>query len=66
MTAEELREAQRASEEARVRSRFAEQARNAAIRTALDEGWTHAQIAKATGLTRGRIGQLAGPAKQPS
>lgn len=64
MTGAELREAQRVSEEARVRSRFAEQARNAAIRQALDEGWTHAQIAKATGLTRGRIGQLAGPVKQ--
>lgn len=66
MTADELAEAQRASEEARVRARFAEQNRNAMIRQALEEGWTHAQIARATGLTRGRIGQLAGPAKQPS
>lgn len=33
--------------------------RNDAIRAALADGWTHAQIAEAMGLTRGRIGQLA-------
>jgi transcriptional regulator with XRE-family HTH domain len=29
------------------------------IRQALEQGWTHAQIAQATGLTRSRVGQLA-------
>ncbi len=33
--------------------------RDRLIRLALAEGWTHAQVAAATGLTRGRIGQLA-------
>jgi hypothetical protein len=33
--------------------------RNALILEALDAGWTHAQIAKATGMTRSRVGQLA-------
>ena len=32
--------------------------RNAAVAEAASEGMTHAQIARATGLTRGRIGQL--------
>jgi hypothetical protein len=43
-------------------SRLAEQARearNAAVREALAEGWTHAKISEATGLTRGRVGQIA-------
>lgn len=35
------------------------QVRNDNVRTAIAQGWTHAQIAQATGLTRGRIGQLA-------
>lgn len=29
------------------------------IRQALAEGWTHAQIAEATGLSRARVGQIA-------
>jgi DNA-directed RNA polymerase specialized sigma24 family protein len=33
--------------------------RNELVRQALAEGWTHAQIAEATGLQRARIGQLA-------
>jgi len=33
--------------------------RIAAIHQALADGWTHAQIARATGLTRGRVGQIA-------
>lgn len=36
-----------------------EQHRNLLIGRALKDGWTHAQIAHATGLSRGRIGQLA-------
>lgn len=60
MTADELCERQRAHEEAAAKAGDAQRARNAAINVALDEGWTHAAIALATGLTRGRIGQLAG------
>ena len=37
----------------------ARDARNAAVRQAIADGWTHAQIANATGLTRSRIGQIA-------
>lgn len=33
--------------------------RNAAIRQAIAEDWTHARIAEATGLTRSRVGQIA-------
>jgi hypothetical protein len=33
--------------------------RDKLIAKALKKGWTHAQIAEATGLTRGRIGQIA-------
>lgn len=33
--------------------------RNEAVRQALEAGWTHAQIAHATGLTRSRVGQIA-------
>jgi hypothetical protein len=59
MTETELRKA-----EARYRRAFAlsEQARayrNELIRDALADSWTHAAIAKATGLTRSRIGQMA-------
>lgn len=34
-------------------------ARNALVRAALAEGWTHARIAQHTGLSRGRISQIA-------
>jgi DNA-binding NarL/FixJ family response regulator len=36
--------------------------RDRAILAALTEGHTHTQIAEATGLTRGRIGQIANQA----
>lgn len=36
----------------------ARKARDAAIRKALKQGMTHAQIAEATGVSRGRINQL--------
>jgi hypothetical protein len=35
-----------------------EERRNALVRQALADGWTHQQIADATGLSRGRISQL--------
>lgn len=36
-----------------------EEQRNALVHQAIAEGWTHAQIAHATGLTRSRVGQIA-------
>lgn len=54
-----LRDLETCFQHAQRRADTAREERNAGIREALDEGWTHAQIAEATGLTRGRIGQLA-------
>jgi len=59
MTAKELAARERRLGRAWVTYEAAREARNAGVREALAEGWTHAQIAEATGLTRGRIGQLA-------
>jgi len=59
MTAEEL---QAAEEEYRAgwgRAELFRQARNETVRQALAEGWTHAAIAEVTGLSRGRINQIA-------
>lgn len=55
VTARQLRAA-----EARVqKSKQAQAERDALIRQALSEGWTQRQIAEATGITHGRIGQIA-------
>lgn len=59
MTADVLRKAAARYERASARSEDAREARNAAIREALADGWTHAEIAEATGLTRARVGQIA-------
>lgn len=63
MTADQLGSQLREIEATYQRAaRFAEtarKARNSLVRKALDEGWTHAQIAEATGLTRARVGQIA-------
>lgn len=59
MTPDELRKAEARYQRAEARREHAREARNTAIRQALAAGWTHAQISEATGLTRGRIGQLA-------
>lgn len=59
MTADELRKAQARYQRALARSEAASRERRHLILAALDEGWTHARIAEATGLTRGRIGQFA-------
>jgi hypothetical protein len=57
--AEELRETETRYQRAFARSEAERQARNAAVRAALQAGWTHARISEATGLTRARVGQLA-------
>jgi cell division protein FtsL len=59
LTPDELREAEARYQRAFRRSEELRAERNAAVRQALDAGWTHAQIAQATGLTRSRVGQLA-------
>lgn len=59
MTETELRNAEARYQRAFGRSEQARKERNAAVRRALEAGWTHAQIAEATGLTRTRVGQIA-------
>lgn len=59
MTANDLRKAEVQYRSAQSRADLLRIERNRLIAAALEAGWTHAQIAKATGLTRGRIGQLA-------
>ena len=59
ITARELRTAEARYQRAGQRAEIEREARNAAVRAALVEGWTHAAIAEATGLTRGRVGQIA-------
>jgi len=65
MTPEELQKAEARYQRAFRRAETEREARNAAVREALAEGWTHARIAETTGLTRGRVGQIAS-AKAPA
>ena len=57
--AQVLRKAEARYQRAFRRSEQARDERNTAVRAALEAGWTHARIAEATGLTRGRVGQIA-------
>ena len=59
MTAKQLAKTEAAYRAATVRRAYALDARNAAVRDAVAAGWTHAQIADVTGLTRSRVGQIA-------
>ena len=59
MTTQELQKAEAVYEAASRQFEKAREERNAKIRQAVQEGWTHAQIAQATGLTRSRVGQIA-------
>jgi DNA-binding NarL/FixJ family response regulator len=58
MTPAELREAEARYQRASRRSEQARTERNRLVREALAAGWTHAQIAEATGLSRGRVSQI--------
>jgi DNA-binding NarL/FixJ family response regulator len=51
--------AQTSYERASTRAEQAREKRNRIVREALGRGWTHTAIAEATGLTRGRVGQIA-------
>lgn len=66
VTAIDLRQAERVYQHAAAKAEAAREARNAVVRAALAEGWTHARISEATGLTRGRIGQIALASKNSS
>lgn len=59
MTADELRKAEARYQRALLRSEQARTSRDQLIRDAVAGGMTHAAIADATGLTRGRINQIA-------
>jgi hypothetical protein len=59
MTQRDLARRERQYRKAVTASEVARRSRNDAVRQALESGMTHAQIAMVTGLTRGRIGQIA-------
>lgn len=54
-----LKEAEARYQRAYARAEQARVERNAQVQEAIKAGWTHAQIAEATGLTRSRVGQIA-------
>ena len=62
MTADELRKVEASYQRAAASAEELRAARNAAVVAALNAGMTHADIARATGLSRGRVGQLASAA----
>lgn len=59
MTAADLEHAELRYRKAAARAEEWREERNRLVREALAAGWTHAQIAEATDLTRGRVGQIA-------
>lgn len=58
---DELKKAEARYRRAYSRAEEAREARNDAVRKALKAGWTHQRISEATGLSRGRINQIANP-----
>lgn len=61
MIDDDLRKAEARYQRASRRAEEAREARNEAIQGAVAGGLTHARVAEITGLTRGRIGQIAEP-----
>lgn len=59
VTADDLKKAEARYQRAARRAEEARTARNRLLCAAIAAGWTHAQIAAATGLTRSRVGQIA-------
>lgn len=59
LTPTDLAEAEARYQQASWRAEQARAKRNAAVGAAIAEGWSHAAIAQATGLTRSRVGQIA-------
>jgi hypothetical protein len=58
MTDAQLRRAEANYRHAATEAELLRAKRNRLVQEALAQGWTHARIAEATGLTRGRINQL--------
>jgi hypothetical protein len=61
ITAKKLQAAEAVFRRAAARAETYREARNALVRQAIAEGWTHRRIADVTGLARSRISQLAPP-----
>jgi hypothetical protein len=59
ITDQEIHDVELAFRAASARADELREARNRLVRAALAGGWTHAGIARAMGLTRGRVGQIA-------
>jgi CRP-like cAMP-binding protein len=59
LTADDIRKAEARYQRASRRAEEALKARDALIEQAIADRWSHARIAEASGLTRGRVGQLA-------
>jgi hypothetical protein len=59
MTIQSLRSAEAAYRAGFARSEQLRERRNAAVRAAVAAGMTHAEVSRATGLTRARVGQIA-------
>jgi uncharacterized protein YerC len=59
VTPNQLRTAEAAFKKAETARERAREKRNQVVRAALEAGWTHQQISDATGLSRGRISQIA-------
>jgi hypothetical protein len=59
MTAQDLRSAEARYQRAFARSEALREERNTLVLEALRAGWTHAAVGAATGLSRGRVGQIA-------
>jgi DNA-directed RNA polymerase specialized sigma24 family protein len=59
VTETELRKAEARYQRASRRAEQLRLERNAAVLAAVEAGWTHARIAEVTGLSRGRINQIA-------
>lgn len=64
MTRAELRKIEARYQRASKCAEELRQERNAAIRQHLADGYTHQWISDATGLSRGRISQIAHPTKE--
>lgn len=58
VTADQLREAQAAFEQAQAAAEEARGERNRVLREALATGWTQEEISATTGLTQGRVSQI--------
>jgi DNA-binding NarL/FixJ family response regulator len=59
VTADQLRKAEAAFKKSYAAAERDREGRNEAVLEALRTGWTHQQISDATGLSRGRISQIA-------